>query len=96
MQITLGKEGLTKSWQADFPEKTTCCRCGKDARIGFVAHEAMDEEKVIYPRESVQFVCDLHENEGAEGGDFWLHDCCSVAVYFCRECLKATVLYNQG
>ena len=27
---------------------------------------------------------------------FWLHDCCAVAVYFCRACLNSTALYNQA
>jgi len=93
MKVTIGKEGLSKTWQAEFPETTKCCRCKGTARIGFVAHEGIDE-KVIYPRDFVQFVCDLHENEGKSG--YWLHDCCAVAVYFCKDCLETTALYNQG
>jgi len=93
MKVTLGREGLEKTWQAEFPETTKCCRCGGEARIGFVAHEGIDE-KVVYPRDFTQFVCDLHENGGK--GEYWLHDCCAVAVYFCRECLETTALYNQG
>jgi hypothetical protein len=65
------------------------------SRIGFVAHEAKDKDDApIYPRDFVQFVTDLHENKGQ--GGFWLHDCCTVAVYFCKECLEPTALYNQA
>ena len=95
MKVTLGKDGLTKTWQAKFPETTKCCWCKGEARIGFVCHEGMDkDDEVVYPRDYVQFVVDLHRNKGK--GSYWLHDCCAVAVYFCRECLKTTALYNQG
>ena len=95
MKVTIGKEGLKKTWQGNFPGTTKCCKCGGSARIAFVAHEGMDkDDKLINPGEGIQFVCDLHENEGK--GGFWLHDCCSVAVYFCRDCLNPTALYNQG
>lgn len=89
MQVTIGKEGLTKTWQAEFSEETKCVHCGGDSRIGFVAHEGI-EEKLTHE----EYVCSLHDNEGK--GGFWLHDCCAVAVYFCRECLQPTALYNQG
>ena len=89
MEVTIGKEGLGHTWQDEFPETTKCRRCKGVARIGFVAHEGMSEHDTDGP-----FVCSLHDNEGA--GGFWLHDCCAVAVYFCKECLKPTALYNQG
>ena len=89
MKVTLGKEGLKKTWQAEFPENTTCFRCGGEARIGFVAHEAMSDSDHKPP-----YVCGLHPNKGK--GEFWLHDCCAVAIYFCKECLKVTANYNQG
>ncbi len=92
MKVELGKTGLDKSWQAAFPEETKCSKCSGSARIGFVAHEIEDE---------APFVCDLHKNDpiskknpDAEG--YWLHDCCAVAVYFCRKCLSATAISNQG
>ena len=93
MRITLGKKGMEKSWQARFPEETKCVHCGGEARIGFTAHEGIDEE-VTYPRDFIQFVYDLYENKGK--GNYWLHDCCSVAVYFCKDCLNTTSLHNQG
>ena len=86
MEVTIGKEGLSKSWQAEFPKETECCHCKGIARIGFVAYEETD------PKESV--VCALHKNEGK--GGYWLHDLCTVAVYFCKDCLKPTALYNQA
>jgi len=95
MKVTTGKDGLSKTWQAEFPETTECCRCKGEARIGFVAHEGMEtDDKAVWPRNHVQFVTDLHKNEGK--GGLWPHDCVAVAVYFCRECLETTALYNQG
>jgi len=88
MEVTLGKEGLKKTWQAEFPETTKCHKCKGEARIGFVAHERMSDNDADKP-----VVCNLHANEGK--GNFWLHDACAVAVYFCRECLDTTALYNQ-
>ena len=92
MKVTIGKEGLNKSWQRDFPEETKCCRCGGVSRIGFVAHENMDEDDKYYPDKP--YVSNLHDNMGK--GFYWLHDACAVAVYFCRDCLDTTALYNQG
>jgi len=96
MEITLGEKGLHYTWQKKFDKETTCCRCGGKARIGFVAHEGMTGKDRQEIRDSNQYVCDLHPNEGGENGDFWLHDCCVVAVYFCKKCLEPTALYNQG
>ena len=94
MKVTLGSKGLSETFQGEFPETTECCKCNGEARIGFVAHERGPGDEPVYPRDYVQFVTDLHENEGK--GGYWLHDCCSVAVYFCRECLSSTALWNQG
>jgi hypothetical protein len=72
--------------------------CDGKARIGFVAHEAMgNQDLAIIPRNFNQYVCDLHDNKGGGvGGEYWLHDCCAVAVYFCKKCLGTTALYNQA
>jgi hypothetical protein len=95
MKFTLGEKGLDRSWQANFPKEVKCVHCKGTARIGFVAHEALDpDDKPIVPREEPQFVCDLHKNAGK--GKFWLHDCCAVAIYFCKTCLEPTAKYNQG
>ena len=89
MKVTIGKKGLKKTWQAEFPETTKCVNCSGKARIGFVAHEGLDETSMF--KDSV---CGLHKSKGK--GNLWLHDCCAVAVYFCKECLNPTTLYNQG
>lgn len=89
MRITYGEEGLNRSWQNDFPKITECCHCGGNSRIGFVAHEAIEPDDF-----SDQRLCFLHENKGK--GEYWLHDVCSVAVYFCKDCLNPTALYNQA
>ncbi len=86
MEVTLGKEGLDKTWQDPFVEDIFCIHCGAVARIAFVAHET-DEEH------GSQFVCNLHNNEK---GNMWVHDACAVAVYFCTGCLDTTAVYNQA
>jgi len=88
MKVTIGKKGLNKTWQQEHPEETKCVHCKGIARIGFVAHERIEEK---LPLE--EYVCSLHTNEPIS---MWLHDCCTVAVYFCKKCLKTTSLYNQG
>lgn len=95
MRVTLGSAGLEFTWQhfdkeeRKFPETTSCVYCHGESRIGFVAHEGLRGQDLEGP-----FVCNLHSNGGK--GDFWLHDACAVAIYFCRECLKPTALYNQA
>ena len=86
MEVTLGKDGLSKSWQNEFPETTKCCRCGELASIGFVAHEGMDEDAPPY----------IYDQPPITENGLWLHDRCAVAVYFCRGCLETTALYNQA
>ncbi len=88
MKVTIGKKGLKETWQQEFPETTKCCKCGKQSRIGFVAHETVKVKE--------GYVCDLHENKGGSDGAYWLHDACCVAVYFCEGCLEPTALYNQA
>ena len=46
MKVTIGKAGLAKTQQDEFPETTQCCKCKGEARIGFVAHEGIDKEEV--------------------------------------------------
>ncbi len=83
-QIFIGPEGLDKSWQKKFPNNTPCCRCGGNARIGFVYKE-FDQKK---------YVRDLHHNK--EDDKYWPHDAVAVATYFCEKCLEPTSLYNQA
>ena len=79
------------SFQDEFPATTKCCRCGKEARLAFVAHE-MDEKPIA---DGGKYVVQLYENEPA-GTGFWPHDAICVAVYFCRTCFEATALWNQA
>ena len=92
MKVTLGKDGLTKTWQDQFPETVQCCWCKGEARIGFVVHEGLDDDD--RDGSSMSRVYCLHENEGA--GGFWPHDTVAVAGYFCKDCLETTSLYNQA
>lgn len=93
MKILLGTEGLEASFQKAFPETTPCVKCGKPARIAFVAHET-DEPPA---NDGGKYVCGLHENDH-EHGEFWLHDAACFAVYLCPDvhCGKATALWNQA
>lgn len=92
VQIAFDKKKARKiSFQDEFLEITKCCRCGGEARLGFVAHET--EEKAI--QKGGKHVCQLHDND-PDGEGFWLHDTCCVAVYFCKKCLESTALYNQA
>ena len=88
MAIILGKKGIKYSWQNNFPEETKCCRpsCAGQARLGFVFFEGTNTK---------EYVANLYEND-PDGKGFWLHDACAVAVYFCKQCLKPTALYNQA
>jgi len=74
------------SFQNDFPHITNCCRCDKRARLGFVAYETSG-------RKGKKFVCHIWETKPKR---LWLHDACAVAVYFCKDCLEPTALYNQA
>ena len=97
MKVYLGQASRTQSWQKPFPEETDCCRCGGQSRLGFVAIEEAGED---------HYLCNLYENNPPPKldqalkvkGDFgyWFHDAVAVAVYFCRDCLEPTALYNQA
>ena len=82
MKIEIGKKGIDLTWQKDFPE-TTECECEGQARLAFVAKES-----------DTPLVCSLHDNEGR--GGWWPHDAIAVAIYFCQECFKASVIWNQA
>lgn len=86
MKVHLGEKGLDKTWQQDWDKEINCVHCGYDSRIAFVAIEKKEKE----------YICDLYDNEGGKGGDYWVHDACAVAVYFCKNCLLPTALMNQA
>lgn len=89
MEVTLGKEGLKNTWQAEFPEEIKCYKCKGMARIIFVAHEGMTDVEGTF-----ESVSDLHPNKG-EGG-YWFHDFCTVAVYLCKDCFQPIAICNQA
>jgi hypothetical protein len=106
-EVFLGETGIDKSWQADFEKEVKCIHCKEKARIAFVAFESANKpyevvgttsESVGIPSESSgkPFVCDLHKNNLDDKGDFWVHDCVAVAVYFCTKCGETTAIMNQG
>jgi hypothetical protein len=76
------------TWQEPFPATTKCCRCGGEASLAFVAHE-YDEPSI---QNGGKYICSLYPNKKG----LWLHDACCVAVYFCKDCLEPTALYNQA
>jgi len=89
MKTYLGKTDLNKSWQADFPKTVKCHKCKGEARIMFVGFE-----KPTGQISQEELICDLRENNGK--GDYWVHDCCAVAVYLCKKCFEPNALINQA
>ena len=83
MRVILGEEGVEKTHQEKFPTETKCCRCEGISRIAFVAHETGQDQG--------PYVCQFKPNDDG----LWIHDCCVVAIYFCKNCLEPTALYNQ-
>ncbi len=90
----LGDEGLTESFQSDFEEETICDKCHKVARIALVVAECggAGQRDPEQKRANPLFICDLRQPEDR----LWVHDCCSIAIYFCTNCLKAHVEWNQA
>lgn len=86
--IVYGKEALGMSWQAEFPTKTRCVKCGQDARHVLTAMEESGDS---------EFACKLHHND-PQGEGFWLHDAAAFAIYLCTDigCVTATTLWNQA
>ena len=93
MHLIYGKKGCEYTWQDEFPETVPCkgtrswehyhdTTCKGKARIAFVYHE-QDEEFAL---------CKMRQADDK----LWLHDYCSVAIYFCSDCLEASVLWNQA
>lgn len=90
--VTIGDQGRLESWQEPFPPTTECVHCQGEARFAFTAFEDRNRPGVGHWQ---NFVKDMHKND-PDGKGFWLHDCCAVAVYFCKVCGKPTALYNQA
>ena len=90
-ETIIGEEGMYLTHQDNFGKTIKCCKCGGNARIGFVTQERFDKSKEPHEQD---FVYNLHKNK--EDDKYWLHDLCSVAIYFCEDCLEPTAEYNQG
>ena len=86
-KVTIGNHGLHETWQSSFPKTIKCHLCGGKARHAFTVKED-------FSKKTKKYVCDLYDNGGE--GDFWLHDCCAVSIYFCKDCLEPSALYNQA
>lgn len=84
MKTYLGKKGLQKTWQEDFPENIKCHKCKGNCRIMFVAYEFNEKD----------FVCRLHEN--MKDKKYWPHDAIACAVYLCEKCFEPNALLNQA
>lgn len=80
----LGKKGLDKSWQDDFPKSMKCHKRKANCRIMFVGFEYKEEE----------YVCNLYKN--MRGGKYWPHDAIACAVYLCEKCFEPNALINQA
>ena len=89
MKTYIGKEGLSMSWQENFPKSVKCHKCKGNCRVMFVAQEGFGGKS--------QYICDLHNNTGGKkGGKFWLHDVMACAVYLCEKCFKPNAVLNQA
>lgn len=102
MQVHVGKDAHKRTWQADFLPQTMCVHCGGRAELAFVAYEGLDgtsddkDENGYYRDSNGQPFIATMRPATHKDGHLWLHDCCAVAVYFCRDCLEPTAKYNQG
>ena len=86
MKVYLGKKGLSKTWQEDFPKSIKCHKCGGNCRIMFVGLEGEEGDK--------NYVSELHEN--MKDKKFWPHDAIAVANYLCEKCFEPNALINQA
>jgi hypothetical protein len=69
-----------------FPETCTCGTCGgSNACMGMYASEDSTETNTISK---------LYQNKG-KAGSYWITGKCSIAIYFCKDCLAATAKYTQ-
>ncbi|MGH9917991.1 MAG: hypothetical protein ACRD6W_03830 [Nitrososphaerales archaeon] len=97
-EIGYGPEAKGLTWQADFPETTPCCKCGKEARLAIGIQEGADAPRAEGETPIQEpYVTNEHPND-PEGEGFWLHDAGAFATYLCTDinCASATTLYNQA
>jgi len=74
------------SHQQPFAKQVDCPHCRSTARIALTSLEGATPN--TGPR-----VSDLHLNQKDA---FWPHDSIAFAIYFCKKCGIATVLWNQA
>ena len=87
MKVTIGKAGLSKSFQDEFPHSVECPHCARgNAIVAFVAHEGFDKKKLA------RTVC----SDRPIAAKVWPHDLIACAVYICTSCGEATAIWNQG
>jgi hypothetical protein len=94
MKVTVGGDGVTKSFQDEFPMGVRCPFCGKaNAVVAFVAHEGFDKQELasIVARKTPT-VCSMRP----AGAKIWPHDVMACAVYICTDCGQASACWNQG
>ena len=94
MKVTIGKAGLSKSFQDDFPHTIECPHCDHGrAPVAFVAHEGFDKKElaaIVAKKESA--VC----RNRPPTAQIWPHDLIACAVYICTHCGEATATWNQA
>lgn len=93
MRITMGSDGLKRSYQGPFKEEEPCPKCGGVARFAFVADEMPRDREP--PRGPLRLLCN-HYPDDPEGSGAWPHGACSVAVYFCKKCLEPVAKLSQA
>lgn len=90
MKVTIGKAGLSKSFQEEFQRDVECPHCARgNALIAFVAHEGFDKKKlaaIVARRERA--VC----FDRPIAAKIWPHDLMACAVYICTSCGEATAI----
>jgi len=82
----LGEEGLSKSWQNDFPKTIKCHKCKGKCKPMFTSFENF--------KKGDKYVCNVNPNKGK--GKYWVHDCIACTVYLCEECFEPNARINQA
>ena len=88
-RVIKGEKGLKATYQDSF-DKTIKCSCGGVAEHVFTYFEDNydnSEDLICY---SYNICNDCEDKE------LWPHDCCAIAVYICKKCLKVSAEFNQG
>jgi hypothetical protein len=87
-KVYYGEEGCIHTCQDHFLKEIRCEKCGAPARITMTVSEQIPEQ---HERDKIIYATDLYHKDDR----MWIHDICSVAIYFCPQCLHASVEWNQ-